>query len=563
VAIGHGVGLYHGKCSVAHIIVFKIRSKSKVLSQTILEFAAPRLYGLAKWREGVLAGFAACTICFNQPSHFPPNLRGMKFGAVALLLLAIVVTLVVADWMAKKRWLPLPIARKMLHIVGVGSCALALALFTNLLWLRLLIGGFVLLLLAAVRYNWIGLNKGTRKSWGIALFPVAYLLLLLAFAPGQPWLVVYPMLILTFSDAGAAIVGETFAMRFFHVTADRKSWLGSASFAVISFLILGVLPLFTISYLHLPFAAAYRIESWLCLAACMAVVLAVAEASCSSGWDNFVVPLLAAWLLHMALQPNGQALVRLPVGMLLALAVALLAHQRQWLNLGGAVVAALLGAVVWTAGGFVLAAPLVSFFVMGSLLSKLPAGRHLAADAKHQKPRDWQQVLCNGGVAGLCAMAYGLTGAPQYLIAVFASMAVCMADTCASEIGMRYGGKPMDLLRLKQLPTGVSGGVSWAGSLAGLCGALGMAGLGTLWTPAMRGETLVWVAAAGFAGMLLDSVLGSAFQARYNLQGQASDVPPPGEDNTPQKGWAWLTNDLVNLLSNLLITAAVLYMGWP
>jgi len=63
--------------------------------------------------------------------------------------------------------------------------------------------------------------------------------------------------------------------------------------------------------------------------------------------------------------------------------------------------------------------------------------------------------------------------------------------------------------------------------------------------------------------MLLDSVLGSAFQARYNLQGQASDVPPPGEHNTPQKGWSWLTNDLVNLLSNLLITAAVLYMGWP
>ncbi|TAD88048.1 MAG: DUF92 domain-containing protein [Bacteroidetes bacterium] len=493
-------------------------------------------------------------------TFFTPNLRGMKVEAVALMLLAIASTLVLSNWLAQKKWLPLPIARKVLHIVGVGACTVALEFFTNVRLLQVLVAGFVILLLCAVHFNWIGLNRGPRKSWGIALFPLAYFILLLAFAPLQPWLIVYPMAILTLADAAAAVSGEVWARHFFHISADRKSWLGSTCFAAVSFLILGFLPFCGISALQMPVVAEYGLVPWLGISACMALVLAAAEASCSKGWDNFIVPLLAAWLLHMALLPAANVLLQLPVGIILSVAVAWLAHGRKWLSTDGAVVAALLGVVVWLAGGWLMAAPLVAFFVLGSLLGKLPAKAALATDEKHQKPRDWQQVLCNGGVAGLCAVGWGLTGGEQYLLAVYASMAVCLADTCASEVGMRYGGRPMDILRIKPLPVGVSGGISWIGSLGGLLGAAVMALLAFGMAPYLS-HSLGVLVLAGVAGMLLDSLLGSAYQAQYNAAGQPSDVPQKNLPAVLQKGRAWVTNDLVNLLSNIVVTAGVVYFA--
>ena len=74
------------------------------------------------------------------------------------------------------------------------------------------------------------------------------------------------------------------------------------------------------------------------------------------------------------------------------------------------------------------------------------------------------------------------------------------------------------------------------------------------------------VAAAGFAGALLDSLLGSAFQARYRkalgTEGGASIAGQNGEwtlselrgdprsPNLLTHGLRWMTNDTVNLISS-------------
>jgi uncharacterized membrane protein len=52
--------------------------------------------------------------------------------------------------------------------------------------------------------------------------------------------------------------------------------------------------------------------------------------------------------------------------------------------------------------------------------------------------------------------------------------------------------------------------------------------------------------------MLLDSVLGSLFQAKYRdlVTGAFSDAPGEGKEQVA--GFGWMTNDLVNFLSILL-----------
>ena len=62
------------------------------------------------------------------------------------------------------------------------------------------------------------------------------------------------------------------------------------------------------------------------------------------------------------------------------------------------------------------------------------------------------------------------------------------------------------------------------------------------------------VAFVGIIGMLVDSVLGSWLQAKYiNSVGEVSEEKEL--DNKLIRGYAWCTNNMVNLLSNLLVIA--------
>jgi uncharacterized membrane protein len=54
--------------------------------------------------------------------------------------------------------------------------------------------------------------------------------------------------------------------------------------------------------------------------------------------------------------------------------------------------------------------------------------------------------------------------------------------------------------------------------------------------------------------MLTDSAAGSLFQARYRAGNHLADAKPEEGNFALVKGLFWLDNDLVNLLSNLLVT---------
>ncbi|MEL6141284.1 MAG: DUF92 domain-containing protein, partial [Bacteroidota bacterium] len=55
----------------------------------------------------------------------------------------------------------------------------------------------------------------------------------------------------------------------------------------------------------------------------------------------------------------------------------------------------------------------------------------------------------------------------------------------------------------------------------------------------------------GFGGMLVDSLLGSAFQRQYFDGSQWSDQPI-GDAKGSIRGISWMTNDMVNLLANVI-----------
>jgi uncharacterized protein (TIGR00297 family) len=478
-------------------------------------------------------------------------------GWILISLGAWVLALALAMEMSfRRRLLPQWLARKLLHIGAVGACALAPLLLERLELLGGVVAAAEGLLLWLVSRRMLFVEESGRRSWGIALFPLAYLLLLALF-PQQRWLIAMPMAVLALSDASAALVGKTLALRHYSLTGDPKSLPGSLAFGLTTLLLLcagwqaGLMP---------PDwdAAPASTLLFLLLAS---LLLTLLEALGSKGFDNVWVPLGAAALLSLA---SGQML---PLGEVLAgllacaasLAFSWLTIRRGSLSADGAALASLMGIWVVLFAGASWLLPLFFFFASSTLLGRLNK-RSAAADEKQGKPRDAWQVICNGAPYALAAMGMPAGWAWQ---AMGVAMAAATADTWASEIGMHFRGRTYDLLRGQRAQPGLSGAVSLQGTLGGLAGAFSLALLMMALLPEARSFFfLLFLGLAGFAGMLLDSLLGSALQARFRdpASGVLSDTGLPGQ--RPALGLRWVNNDAVNLISNLLVTLAAVGGLW-
>ncbi|THH41795.1 DUF92 domain-containing protein [Neolewinella litorea] len=228
--------------------------------------------------------------------------------------------------------------------------------------------------------------------------------------------------------------------------------------------------------------------------------------------------------------------------LLLATAFGVLTVRRGSLSTSGALAAVVLGlTVVFTAGPRWLL-PLFAFFASSTLIDRLLPARGISGDVKDRQPRDAVQVFCNGGIYGLVA----LWGWDPKLLLVAA--AVATSDTWASAVGKYFRQPTLDILRLREVPPGLSGGVSVAGTVGGAAGAILIALLGFVVLEGFSWGAGAWVAAFGFCGMVVDSVLGAGLQARYRHEdGGLSDREVPGAQLVA--GRAWMTNDLVNLLA--------------
>jgi uncharacterized protein (TIGR00297 family) len=196
------------------------------------------------------------------------------------------------------------------------------------------------------------------------------------------------------------------------------------------------------------------------------------------------------------------------VGLAGATALLPLTVRAGWLTWGGAGAAFLIAAALWLGQGWIGVGLLVAFFTTSSILTKIGRLRTRSMDGRCDRDmegRRGSQVFANGGVAALCGLfgVAGLGASTQYAAA--AALAAATADG-------------------RRVEPGTSGGVSWAGSAAGVLGALWIAALAALAWGEPR--SMAAVGLGGVGGMMVDSWVGAAWEERA----------------------AWIDNDLVNWL---------------
>jgi uncharacterized protein (TIGR00297 family) len=226
---------------------------------------------------------------------------------------------------------------------------------------------------------------------------------------------------------------------------------------------------------------------------------------------------------------------RLAVAAGVTLAFATLARALRGVDRSGALAGGLACFALFAAAGPAAFAALVALFLMTWIATRL-GYRHKQelGLAERREGRNAGQVLSNLAVAALGAITFGATGRRMCLVAVVAALAEAATDTVASEIGESRRQDARLITTWERVPAGTDGGITISGTLAGAVAGLAIAAVAVAAGILPLGE--IWIPpAAGFAGMLADSLLGATSQRR-----------------------GWISNQGVNLVSTL-VAAALAY----
>ena len=221
-----------------------------------------------------------------------------------------------------------------------------------------------------------------------------------------------------------------------------------------------------------------------------------------------------------------------------------LAQRFPLLTRSGWCHAGILGTVLWGAMAWRGWLAVVTYLVLGSLVTKLGfAKKQELGLAEGRGGRRGPENVWGSAFTGLvlALLIAARIGSPTLLLIGFsASFAAKLADTFGSEIGKRWGRTTLLITNLRPVPAGTEGAVSVEGTLASALGSLlmtlVMGGLGLL----PSGVALLLVLLVGFVATLLESLLGAVGQGR----------------------WPWLSNELVNGLQTAWAAALAMLAAW-
>jgi len=420
------------------------------------------------------------------------------------------------------RW---EVARKLVHM-GVGGLAFSLR-FLGPLWGAVVAAaavGFNLMLLPRIggRRLYRSAEAERGRSLGILLYPLAVLLLILAFhrrleVAAAAWG------ILAFGDGMASLVGMSLGRSKLPWNPD-KSWAGTAAYVVF-----GALAAWTLLLWTAP--GVYGAGFALAAAAAAALVAAALESLPQGLDDNLGVPMVAGLLLLCLVLSDGgwwvvgtaAFLAGLGIGAAVNAALAAAGWLARTVNLSGAIAGWAVGTAIWAFLGWRGYLLLLGFFVLGSAATKLgyrrKAERRLAQEEGGR--RGARHALANAGVAVACAVfAVTTTYDLLFALAFAAAFATAASDTAGSEIGQLWGRRTYLATTFRPVPPGTGGAVSVEGTLAGIAASLAIGGLGAA-VGLFPWLGVAVVAVAAFAGTTLESVLGATVERRGLLDNEA------------------------------------------
>lgn len=481
---------------------------------------------------------------------------------IALVAGVLIVALFSVELAHRRISFPTEAGRKILHI-GTG---IAILFAPNLLYralpLATIAALFTILNIVAYSRGWLhSVHQAGRTSFGTVYYPASFLILVLLLWDRASDIVVASMFILALGDGAAAIVGES--MRRPHrylLSGERKSFEGSAMMVAASILAIVIVHECSVAFSsRVALVTSAMVDKALFLLA-FALFLSAWEAISPRGLDNLSVPLMSALVLAICLSdPTGSRLQQFSTGAGLALGISVVSYRATFLRFSGSVSTFLLATVVYGFGGWSWTLPVLTFFLLSSILSRVGRRAKAALEANYEKDgrRDAGQVIANGGIAGLVVILSVLIRDERLIFAYLGSIAAVTADTWATEIGAFSRVAPRSIISFRQMEPGSSGAVSVLGTAGSMLGAAVIAATGMFAFQRFSMKpiaSILVVVFAGICGSIIDSILGATFQAQYRCAVCGTNTERKshcGSSTEHFRGFSWMRNDAVNMLCAL------------
>ncbi|RMF90502.1 MAG: DUF92 domain-containing protein [Methanobacteriota archaeon] len=183
----------------------------------------------------------------------------------------------------------------------------------------------------------------------------------------------------------------------------------------------------------------------------------------------------------------------------------------------GSMAAFFVGLVVYLSLGFRGFLILLAFHVLGAAATRIGYDRKTELGVAQRK-RSFDNVLANGFFPAVAAALAGLL--PQHSSMLFvgyvSAVAAAAADTVSSEIGELSASRPRLITTFEEVEAGTDGAISILGTFSGLLAALCIPLFALLVDvrPLSFSALFIPAAVAGFAGTLIDSLLGATAEQR-------------------------------------------------
>ncbi len=471
---------------------------------------------------------------------------------------AIFILLGITEWISARLQVGTNVTRRTVHIIVGLLILLCRFIFQEPFWPLVTGVLFIGINLVTLRMEKLkSMHATERISYGTVYFPLAFVILVALFWERSPLALEIGILVLALADPLAAWVGRRWGRRPFALWHDPKTLAGTAAMWAGSFLLIGA----GLVYLGPLFSATAIDPLQLLLTTLLAATVAtIAEIQSKQGSDNLTVPLAVGFFVQLFLDLPSQSLVPFLLWTSGSGVVLALACRARALSISGFFTAWLLGLFIFLCGGWNWVWPIVAFFVLSSILTRYNRRTSALSDrvsltaVSRANPghRNLVQVLANGGIPLLVALAYGLGPMEPLYLVYLAALAGATADTWATEIGSWSRRPPRDIITRRPLAQGTSGGVTWLGTAGSLAGAATLAAVGWGLQPQLLSPGWwLTITAIGFLAALFDSLLGATVQARYRdpATGEITeDTTLRRVGATLHSGWSWLDNNMVNLL---------------
>jgi uncharacterized protein (TIGR00297 family) len=473
----------------------------------------------------------------------------IKYTFGYLLIISFVIKIL--DIFRKKDILTNAISRKILHIIACIMIAYSPFIIENI-YLNLSLFGLVFIIVSLIH------NKNILKpftvasdNYGIILLPLSYVIIygILGFEYRE--IVKISYLILGISDGLAGLTGMLFANKFYKITKDTKSYLGSVVFLITSL---------AIFYWQLndKITDTQQLRLTILL---LAYLLTAIEAASSYGLDNLFVPIVTSLMLYvLSYNENYFYVYNLHINFFISTLAAYLSYKFKFLKKDGAFGAFILAFALLSFGSWKWIIPVLTFFFLSSILSKLREKVNNDVELNFEKSdtRDIYQVFANGGLGIPLVLLYYFYNNEIFYIAFVVFIAAATADTWATEIGTMFKTTTYSIKNFKKVKPGVSGGVSYVGTFGSFLGATLISFTAYLYHQNFK--YFIIIALLGFAGSIIDSLIG-AFWQNQNICTQCHSITERkvhcGIKTEHNSGVHWLNNDLVNFISNFIVSLLI------